>query len=174
MRNRWFKALFFVTVLGFLLIGCQKKVDFSPRPLNLDRAVCYVCKMGITDQRFAVQAISPQGDVFWFDDIGCLVEFMNYPEWKDKQMDKGMIWIGDMNTGKWIDARKAKYVFGIETPMGYGYGAVADTTGVDTVYTFQQVVERIRAGKTMREEFLKKMKGKMKHEHPAEHPQEMK
>ncbi len=155
-------------------MGCQKKVDFSPRPLNLDRAVCYVCKMGITDQRFAVQAISPQGDVFWFDDVGCFVEFMNYPEWKEKQMDKGMVWIGDMNTGKWIDARKAKYVFGVETPMGYGYGAVADTTGVDTVYTFQQVVERIRAGKTMREEFLKKMKGKMKHEPTAEHPQEMK
>ena len=174
MRNRWLKTLFFIAILGIIFVGCQRKVDFSPRPLNLDRAVCYVCKMGITDQRFAVQAISPQGDVFWFDDIGCLVEFMNYPEWKEKQMDKGMIWIGDMNTGKWIDARKAKYVFGIETPMGYGYGAVADTTGVDTVYTFQQVVERIREGKTMREEFLKKMKGKMKHEHPAEHPQEMK
>ncbi len=160
--------LAFLAVGLLMVISCQKKVDFSPRPLNLDRAVCYVCKMGITDQRYAVQAISPQGDVYWFDDVGCLVEFMGYPEWKEKQMDKGMIWVGDMNTGKWIDARKARYVYGVNTPMGYGYGAVQDTTGVDTLYTFDQVVERIRKGVSMREEFLKKMKGKMNHEHPME------
>ncbi len=158
-----------VLVLGlFLIIACQKKVDFSPRPLNLDRAVCYVCKMGITDQRFAVQAISPQGDVYWFDDLGCLVEFMGYPEWHEKQLDKGMIWIGDMNTGEWIDARKAKYVYGVTTPMGYGYGAVKDISSVDTVFSFEQVVERIRKGESMREEFLKKMKGSMQHDHPME------
>ena len=144
-------------------ISCKHEPDFSPRTINYDRDICAQCLMGIADSLWAVQAINSQEDVLWFDDIGCLVEYMKTPNWqKFTGHAKVKIWVGNTEGGGWTDAQKAYYNFGKHTPMGYGYSAV--THPDDSTYTFKQVVKRIENGKTMREQFLKehKMMGKGK------------
>jgi len=145
---------------GFFLImlsSCQKEVDFSPRKVNYDRNVCHVCKMGMADPKYDVQAINERGEVRWYDDIGCLAEDMrehDFQTWKGKTYK---IWIGDADFGQWIDAEEAWYRFGDRTPMGYGYGALKQESD-SAKYDFKTVIKRIDEGKTKRAEFIKAKK----------------
>jgi copper chaperone NosL len=146
-------------VLMTLLLACTPKNNFEPRAINFDRDVCYVCLMGLTDQRYNAQAINEYGEVHWYDDIGCLVEEMNGEEWEQWRGDTIRFWIGDASKGNvednWIDAEKAFYDYGKHTPMGYGYSAYEERPAEGEVYTFEQVIKRINEGLTMRESYLK-------------------
>ena len=156
------KKLFFLTIITLALFSCSHETDYSPRKINYDRDVCAQCLMGIAEQQYAVQAINSNGDVLWFDDIGCLNEYMKGDKWKKfTEGGKVQIWVGDAeHKGQWLDAEKAYYRYGDHTPMGYGYSAIKNPG--DSTYTYQQVLQRIDEGKTMREGFLKehKMMGK--------------
>ncbi len=153
------KKIFLLSVLsaGLMFAACNREPDYSPRVINYERDICAQCLMGIADSLWAVQTINSQGDVLWFDDIGCLNEYMKTPNWK--KFDNGgkvQIWVGNTENGGWIDAKKAYYNYGKHTPMGYGYSAVS--TPADTTFAFDEVMKRIDQGITMREEFLKKHK----------------
>ena len=158
------KKLLFISILLITAWSCTTAPDFSPRKVNYDRDICAQCLMGIADQHYAVQAINSDGDVRWFDDIGCLFEYMKGPDWKKFVNDKPYkIWVGnteDTTDNGWIDAQKAFYNFGKHTPMGYGYSAVKQPN--DSTFTFIQIQKRIAEGKTMREKFLEthKMMGR--------------
>jgi len=146
----------FVLMIVMLGFACSSEPDQSPREINWDRDVCAQCLMGLADQKYSVQAINKYEDVIWFDDIGCLVEYMKGDDWKRFNGETAKIWIGDCETGEWIDATKAWYRFGDTTPMGYGYGALKEKR--DSTYDFQTMTKRIEEGKTMREDFIKKHK----------------
>ncbi len=152
------KKLALITVLFLItLSSCNSKVDFSPRPINFDRDVCYVCKMGLDDPKYNLQAINEHGQVRWYDDIGCLAEDMRDGDFNKWKGAKYKIWIGDAQTGKWIDAEKAWYRFGDRTPMGYGYGALAQKSD-EAKFDFKTTIQRIDEGKTKRADFIKKKK----------------
>ncbi len=156
-------VIIFMVSLVALVISCSQEPDYSPRTVNYERDICAQCLMGIADSLWAVQAINAQGDVLWFDDIGCLFEYMQSDNWKKfVNNQKVQLWVGDSENGGWIDAQKAYYNFGKHTPMGYGYSAVPVAN--DSTFTFDQIQKRIKEGKTMRESFLKehKMMGKDK------------
>ena len=150
------KNIIFIALLLFI-VSCAPKVDYSPRKINFDRDICVNCLMGLADQKYSVQAINSHNEVIWFDDIGCLEEYMKKDDWKKwKANEKVQIWVGDCQTGEWIDAQKAFYRFGDRTPMGYGYGALKEKQ--DSTYTFDELIQRIDKGLTKREEFIKQKK----------------
>lgn len=151
-----------LTILFALLLvfsSCKQNVTYEARDINFDRDVCYVCLMGLTDQRYNAQSINQYGEVHWYDDIGCLAEEMrDTSTWNHWKGDKVKFWIGDASKGNdpsnWIDAETAFYDYGKHTPMGYGYSAYSEKPNVDSVFTFEQVLQRINEGKTMRENFI--------------------
>ncbi|MEN8123959.1 MAG: hypothetical protein ABFR32_02440 [Bacteroidota bacterium] len=151
-----------LTILfAFILLfsSCKQNVTFEARDINFDRDVCYICLMGLTDQRYNAQSINEYGEVHWYDDIGCLAEEMrDTSTWNQWKGDKVKFWIGDASKGNdpsnWIDAETAFYDYGKHTPMGYGYSAFAEKPNTDSIYTFEQVLQRINEGKTMREKFI--------------------
>lgn len=155
------KRIIFIILL-FAAFACGHEPDQSPRKINWNRDVCVNCLMGVTDQKYAVQAINKYEDVLWFDDLGCLIQYMGTDDWKKFGGPEAKIWIGDCETGEWLDARKAWYRYGDHTPMGYGYGALKEKN--DSTYSFETVVQRIHDGITMREKFLKEKKMMMKNE----------
>lgn len=154
------------TKLTTLLIGivilissCNQKVTYEARDINFDRDVCYVCLMGLTDQRYNAQSINEFGEVHWYDDIGCLAEEMKDTEtWNTWKGNKVKFWIGDASKendpSNWIDAEKAFFDYGKHTPMGYGYSAYAQKPDSEAIYTFEETLTRINEGKTMRENFI--------------------
>ncbi|MEN8249018.1 MAG: hypothetical protein ABFS32_08805 [Bacteroidota bacterium] len=153
------KRILIITLAVGLLASCGQKDDFAPREIDFSRDVCFVCYMGLTDQRYNVQAINQWGEVHWYDDIGCLAEEMRGVElWSEWKGDTVRYWIGDASKenekSNWIDAEKAYYDYGKHTPMGYGYSAYEVEPDEDSIYDFDQVILRINEGKTMRESYI--------------------
>jgi len=152
------KIAVLIVFLG-LITSCKQQQDFNPRDINFDRDVCFVCLMGLTDQRYNAQSINEFGEVHWYDDIGCLAEEMrDSTAWNQWKGAKVKFWIGDADKendiSNWIDAELAYYDYGKHTPMGYGYSAYFEKPNVDSIYTFKQVLQRINDGITMRESFI--------------------
>jgi len=79
---------------------------------------CAHCAMVLSDQRFGAQLVA-ESDRKFFDDVGCMVAFMN------ERGGSGRPWVKDARTGKWLDARSARYVTAT-TPMDYGFEARAE------------------------------------------------
>lgn len=149
----------YILLLAALLLiasACTRTVDQSPREINFDRDICVNCLMGLADQKFSAQSINQRNEVIWYDDLGCLVEYMNSPDWAKYGGDEAVSYIGDAENGGWIRVEEAWYLYGIDTPMGYGYAAYKDFR--EGAFDFETTVERIENGITMREDFLKKKK----------------
>ncbi len=117
-------------LLGLLLVlaGCSGEPDTGPGKVRWDREVCVRCAMAISDHNYAAQVrggpAGQKGKLYKFDDIGCAVIWLDQQPWKDNP--KTEVWVTDYRNGEWIDARKAWYVKGKITPMGYGLGATPE------------------------------------------------
>jgi len=129
-------------VLPLFLAGCFGEPETGPVKVKWDKDTCEVCRMLISDRRFAAQLRGgPRHKAYKFDDMGELVHWLGKQSWKDDP--KTEIWVRDLDTGsKWIDGRKARYMPGQHTPMDYGFGAI----------------EGARAGSLSYEEMVKKVK----------------
>ena len=124
---------FLLTPLAAALSGCNK--DNWPdgmAEIKWDRDTCARCSMVISDRRFAVQLRGgPDEAVFKFDDIGCMVFWLN--EKADKYpwlADAGTrFWVADFTSKsreemRWLDAKRAFYMTK-NSPMGYNFAAVS-------------------------------------------------
>ena len=121
MLKNFFKLISLIFIVLFLA-SCQKETSDEPNKVHWDRDMCDRCKMVISERNHAAQVINPQnGRVHKFDDIGCVPLWFKEEsiEWKDN----AKIWITDIKTSKWIDARTAYYDTMNVTPMAYGFGA---------------------------------------------------
>ncbi len=119
------KTVFFTVLLLLGFSGCEKKqITTELQEVHWDRDMCERCKMVTSDRHHAVQVINPQnGKAYMFDDIGCALLW--FDEEKIAWKDQAKVWITDVDTGKWIDARNAFYNAGNVTPMAYGFAAHA-------------------------------------------------
>jgi len=113
-------------LLLFLLLSfnsCEKKkITTELHEVHWDRDMCERCKMVTSDRHHAVQVINPQnGKSYMFDDIGCTLLW--FDDEKIKWKEQAKIWITDVETGRWIDARNAFYDTHNITPMAYGFAA---------------------------------------------------
>jgi nitrous oxide reductase accessory protein NosL len=141
------KRVFFILSILFILFstnGCQKKDPNSPDKMHWDRDMCERCKMVVSERKYAVEAKDKNGKSYKFDDIGCLVLWLDeeHPELKGKLK----IWITDAKSGKWIDAKSAIYTDDAITPMAYGISAFTKDTfpkGKKPL-TFKEACEKIR------------------------------
>ena len=114
------RALAFVGVLA--AVACS-----APGPAALDTRsdACAWCRMAVSDQRFAAQLVAPAEDPRFFDDVGCLANYL-----RAKQgLPKGAhAYVADHRTQAWVEAGAAVYskLETIETPMGSHLVAHAD------------------------------------------------
>ncbi len=122
------RRLLFSMGLLFVLAGCSNEPDTGPGKVRWDREVCARCAMAVSDHNYAAQVRGgppgQKGKLYKFDDIGCAVIWLDEQPWKDNPETE--VWVTDYRNGEWIDARKAWYVKGKITPMGYGLGATTE------------------------------------------------
>ncbi len=131
--------------LSYFFTGCEKKIDKGVAKVHWDRDMCARCVMVVSDRKNTAQVRHPNtGKKYMFDDIGCAILWFQEDkiEWKEK----AIIWITDVNTGKWIDARTAFYDTENITPMAYGFSAhkTKDTIKEgQEIVDFNEVVKRV-------------------------------
>ncbi len=73
--------------------------------------------MTISDISYSAQVVLPNNDTLFFDDIGCLVLWLE----GQKQKNEMILWV--YSKDRYIDAKKAWYSLDEFTPMRYGFGA---------------------------------------------------
>jgi copper chaperone NosL len=116
----FFLFLFFI-VLSFLACGSSetKPVDIYPEDM------CSHCRMAISDQAFASEIITEAGEVFKFDDLGCLERFKE----KSTELKIAATFVKDYATKIWLPFERSTIVqTSIRTPMGSGKVALADSS----------------------------------------------
>ena len=108
------------TLALLLLTGCWQRESGQPARVVWDRDMGEHCGMIISDRRFAAQAIEPNGKAHKFDDIGCMLAWL-----EDKPFrGTARLWVRDSAGQAWLDARTTRFRHGVVSPMGYGFIAV--------------------------------------------------
>ncbi|WP_165741837.1 nitrous oxide reductase accessory protein NosL [Candidatus Thiosymbion oneisti] len=111
-----------------MLAGCGGEPATGPVAVKWDRVACERCRMVLSDRHHGAQVrvkdLNGKSEVFFFDDIGCAVIWLDDKPWRDDPQVE--IWVSDWRSGEWIDARAASYLSGQETPMQYSLGAQSE------------------------------------------------
>ena len=127
IRNRT-RVLLFAVSGGLLLsvVGLAncKKQTVQPVAITADE-MCSFCKMSISEKRYAAEFIDSEGEAFKFDDIGCMVNFLQQ---KRNQNEVRAYFVMDFDRREWIKAENAVYVRSseLDTPMSGGFIALRD------------------------------------------------
>lgn len=128
-----------------LLSACEKKDPLGPQEIHWDRDQCDRCKMVISERNFVAQVINKQTQkAYKFDDIGCVPLWFKEENisWKEN----AIIYVADMHTKAWLDARTAQYTTENITPMAYGFGAHSPKEKIEDgkeVVNFEELTRRV-------------------------------
>ena len=89
----------------------------SPAQLDPRNDHCANCRMAVSAPRFAAQLVAPGEEPRFFDDLGCLRDWLR----AHPAPPRGAVaYVADHRTGAWVRAAAAIYarVPGLATPMG--------------------------------------------------------
>lgn len=130
-------------------VAACKPQSEGPEEVRWGRETCIICGMIISDPRFGAEVRGgPERELVKFDDIGDGLHWLSMQSWAEEPDVE--IWVRDYETGtRWLDAREARYVTGVVSPMDYGFGAV-EYSGADTVSFADMRAEVFRIGLTSR------------------------
>ncbi|MDA7848070.1 nitrous oxide reductase accessory protein NosL [Sulfurospirillum sp.] len=120
-----------------------KQNNYTKKPIQIEKNVYKdrFCNMTIKDIKYSAQVILANNDTLFFDDIGCLILWMQ----EQKQKDEMVLWV--YTEDKYIDARKAWYSLDEFTPMRYGFGAYS--VKKDGYIDFNTMSKRVLNNETM-------------------------
>ncbi|MEI6413563.1 MAG: protein NosL [Pseudomonadota bacterium] len=111
-----------------LLAACSNDPGTGPLAIHWDRQACDHCRMVLSDHQHAAQIRQRQAEgrlsqVFFFDDLGCALVWLEAQPQPVREDPANEIWVAGWRDGFWLDARAAHYLPGQVTPMAYGLGA---------------------------------------------------
>ena len=111
--------------LAAAILSCTG-ADAPPAPLDTRNEACRSCRMPVSDARLAAELAAPGEEPKFFDDIGCLREFLKQG---DPPRAGAVAYVADHRTGAWVRAASAAYSRcpSLETPMGSHLVAHAET-----------------------------------------------
>ena len=108
-----------------LLTACRSG---TPQPVSIEPGdICAFCKMAISQPVYAAQFIDKDGNAHKFDDIGCMVHYVEGNKLRESAAE---YFVMDYNERRWVKASEATYVKSESsaTPMGSGLTAFAELT----------------------------------------------
>lgn len=116
MKNLFLKLIFLTAAVLLMVTACSKK---EAQPVAIDEKTdkCDVCSMAVKDNQFATEIILENGKTMKFDDIGCMNKWIE----DNKDQKQSIAYVRDYESKKWVDYKKASYVYDktIKTPMAY-------------------------------------------------------
>jgi copper chaperone NosL len=113
-----------------LLLAACAQAPTRPAPLDTKNEQCASCRMAVSDAGFAAQIVAPSDEPRFFDDVGCLRDYLKAPNTRPAM---AIAYVADHRTKAWVAASQAVYtrVPALETPMGSHLVAHADGASRD-------------------------------------------
>lgn len=108
--------LFLYTMLLFILVT---SCNVEPRAIDYGKDGCHHCKMILMDTKFGAQVVTNKGKIFIFDDVNCLMSFLETDE-INMETDAKHILVTDYHSPEsLVDATIAFYLKSdaFKTPM---------------------------------------------------------
>jgi len=121
-RRHFFRRAALVALLPMGAVALSACSKYEPMKLELGEAECPVCRMKITERPFAAQIRDKAGTYHFFDDFGCAVHWIKAQQLPEHELT---LWVIDHKGGYWIDARRAVYMEGPQSPHGFNLAASA-------------------------------------------------
>ena len=125
--------------------ACEKKDMSGVAKVHWDRDMCARCVMVVSDRHNTTQARNPKtGKKYMFDDIGCMALW--FEEENITWRESAIVWTTDVETGEWIDAKKAYYDTENITPMAYGFSAHKSKESIkegQEIVDYDEVLRRV-------------------------------
>jgi len=128
-------TLVFMAIVAMIVISMAKEnqpvtivkgnIEMKPLDIKLNSTNDTHCKMIIKTIDNSAEVVSPDGRTWFFDDVGCMVLWLEGKSFKDD----AKLWVHTVDSKKWIDAKKAFYGVTEHTAMHYGFGARAEKSG---------------------------------------------
>lgn len=112
----------------FLLTACGR-LEIRPVEIAGDD-MCARCRMAISETRYAAELIRQDGEPIKFDDIGCMI---HYVEDTRQKADIAAFFVLDFESQEWINADQALFLWSpaFKTPMGGGIVAFKEQSKAD-------------------------------------------
>ena len=106
-----------------LLFGCSA----DPRAINYGEDVCHHCKMKLMDPKYGAEVVTQKGKIFIFDDVNCLMSFLESDEVNEQDLKHILITDYDQ-TESLSDATISFYLKSeaFKTPMASNIIAFSD------------------------------------------------
>jgi copper chaperone NosL len=114
-----------LAVLAVLALGACARGPLRPAELDTRNEQCGNCRMAVSDARFAAQLVAPGEEPRFFDDVGCLRDYLR----QAASLPPGSVaFVADHRTKVWLPAAEAVYTRqdALQTPMGSHLIAHAD------------------------------------------------
>ncbi len=153
--------IFIIIVVIIIIVASVSKKEqiisvyegnLEKKPIEIipNRYADIECAMTIKSKKHSAQVISPSGKTWFFDDMGCLIKWLEDKKFKED----AILWTHAEDTASWIDAKKAWYVLTDATPMGYGFGAREHE--VKDSINFEQMKLKMLRGENLTDPKLRK------------------
>ncbi len=99
------------------MAACQSR---KPRPVEIEASdMCSFCRMAISEKQYAAEFVDREGNLFKFDDIGCMLRFVRE---RNLKSEAAAHFVVDYERRDWLEGEKAYYLKSeaIHSPMGGG------------------------------------------------------
>lgn len=103
-----------MVAMTLLAFACSPASDQAVDPV-WGKQACEHCMMLVSDPQPAAQAVLADGARKFFDDVGCLAE------WLERGETPARMWVRAHDGSRWIEVRAAHFSAGHRTPMDYGF-----------------------------------------------------
>ena len=152
-----FAVVVAIIVILFLSLGNDEgaryvykgNMEYKIIPIKPKEYQCSECNMDVEALEYAAQIIAENGDTYFFDDIGCVVLWL-----ENHQPAIAKMLTQTLDTHKWIDAKKAWYSRIAHDPMGYGFAAVE--VKKEGLVNYDEMRTLMLQGKNLHDPFVKK------------------
>ena len=95
---------------AFAATGCGSDA-LAPAALDTGHDVCAFCRMIVSDRRFASQIVAPLEEPTFFDDLGCLANYLR----EAGQLPRAVVYVTDHSTLQWVRGDQAVFTR-VDTP----------------------------------------------------------
>ena len=83
--------------------------SIDPQPIQYGKDACHTCKMTLVDKKFGAELVTAKGKVYKFDDVNCMVNFINSGYLEDETLEHKLV-VDYTQPGKLIPAEEAFYL----------------------------------------------------------------